>query len=129
MVARAPELAALPAELRRGQRLAQEHAYSATAGGDRHVIIEVDGRAVGRMWSAMGEDALVLMDIVLLPEHRGRGTGTAVLGRLATEAEASGVPVRLQVARNNAAAQRLYARLGFRPDGGDHLHLAMERPT
>lgn len=52
------------------------------------------------------------MDIALLPPHRGRGVGSALLAALTAEAEAAGKPLTIHVERFNPAL-RLYQRLGF----------------
>jgi ribosomal protein S18 acetylase RimI-like enzyme len=66
-----------------------------------------------------------LVDLALLPAHRGAGLGTRLLRALLAEAQASSRPLRLQVLKDNPAA-RLYARLGFHPTGNNGLHLRME---
>jgi GNAT superfamily N-acetyltransferase len=48
----------------------------------------------------------------LLPEHRGRGVGTLLIGRIVDEGRASGRPVTIHVERGNRA-RVLYERLGF----------------
>lgn len=56
-----------------------------------------------------------LFCIATLPEHRRRGTGTAVVTALAQwAAEGGATRAYLQVTAENTAAQSLYERLGFR---------------
>jgi hypothetical protein len=50
--------------------------------------------------------------MAVLPGHRGRGIGTALLGRALEAAGARGEAVSLSVARTNPA-RRLYERAGF----------------
>lgn len=71
-----------------------------------------------------------IMDIALLPEHRGRGTGTALLHRLMAEATSAGKFVSIHVERFNPAL-RLYRRLGFEPaaDEGVYVRLEWRPPT
>jgi GNAT superfamily N-acetyltransferase len=69
-------------------------------------------QSVGRLWLHHGAEALHLIDIALLPEQRGRGTGTRCLHRLLDEARTAGVDMTLEVAIDNRA-QNLYRRLGF----------------
>ncbi|HEX6939117.1 MAG TPA: GNAT family N-acetyltransferase, partial [Longimicrobiales bacterium] len=66
-------------------------------------------------------------DIALLPEHRGRGIGTALLEALIAEADAAGKPVSIHVEQYNPA-RRLYARLGFREVEDLGVYVFMERP-
>ena len=54
-----------------------------------------------------------MIDIALLPDHRGRGIGARLLRDVLHEATAAGLPVRLSVERSNPA-RSLYERLGFR---------------
>jgi ribosomal protein S18 acetylase RimI-like enzyme len=91
-------------------------------------VVEVDGRAAGRLIVARGPDELRVLDVALLPKHRGRGLGTRVLAAILAEADARGAPTTLHVEVRNPA-QRLYRRLGFRPVGVQGgVHLLLERP-
>ena len=86
----------------------------------------VDGdEPVGRLYVRRTAEEFRLIDLALLPEHRGRGIGGALLRGLLHEAAARDVPVRLCVERLNPAAA-WYARLGFRRVGGDGLYDALE---
>jgi ribosomal protein S18 acetylase RimI-like enzyme len=75
-------------------------------------VIEVDGEPAGRLYVARWEDEIRIVDIALLPEHRGRGTGTALVRALLDEAAAAGKRLSIHVEVNNPA-RRLYERLGF----------------
>jgi GNAT superfamily N-acetyltransferase len=60
-----------------------------------------------------GRDAFV-DELFLVPQARGRGVGSEVLGRVRKEAIALGiVALHLEVARDNGQARRLYERWGF----------------
>ena len=72
-------------------------------------------------------DALLIVDIALLPAHRGAGIGTDILRGLLAEAAASGRPVRIHVERTNPAL-RLYRRLGFVPIADHGVYHLMECP-
>jgi len=93
-----------------------------------HVIVDA-GADAGRLYIERRADELRIIDIALLPAHRGRGIGSALIGDLFAEADASGLPVRIHVERGNPA-QRLYLRLGFvfadADDAG--VYRLMERP-
>ena len=57
----------------------------------------------------------VLYDIVVDPEHRGRGIGQQLLDATLAVLEQGGAPrVVLSTAEGNDSAQRLFARTGFR---------------
>ena len=49
-------------------------------------IIERDGVAAGRLLVRRSDDAVHVIDIALLPEHRGAGIGTKLLKELQEEA-------------------------------------------
>ena len=123
------QLLAWPRERRdallRMQFEAQERQIGGGHASVERSIVLVDGRPVGRLYVSRDEACVHLLDIALLPEHRRRGIGTALITWLQAEAAAGGVPLRLHVARTNPAA-RLYQRLGFRPAGGDAVYAAME---
>lgn len=98
--------------LLRMQWLAQRQGYAARHPHAEHQLVLVGERPAGRLWVAREPTELRLVDISLLPAHRGSGLGTTLLQALQQEATATGKPLRLSVARDNPA-RRLYARLGF----------------
>jgi ribosomal protein S18 acetylase RimI-like enzyme len=76
-------------------------------------VVLVDGEAAGRLSVDRSGPVIEVLDIALLPDFRGAGTGTGLLTELLREASASERPVRLHVDTTNRARQ-LYERLGFR---------------
>jgi len=76
-------------------------------------VILIDGVPAGRLYVHRRPEEIRLMDITLLPEHRGSGLGTALLRELLAQGEAAGKPVTIHVEVYNPA-MRLYQRLGFR---------------
>ena len=101
--------AAMQAAFLEQQHRAQHAHYRAVYPDGEFLLIEQDGAAVGRLYLAGQEAALLIVDIALLPAARGTGLGTAILSDLlAGETR----PVQLQVERTNPA-RRLYERLGF----------------
>jgi ribosomal protein S18 acetylase RimI-like enzyme len=90
------------------------------------LVIEADGEPVGRLYTVVLEDQLLVLDIAVLPEWRGRHVGSQMLEDVIAEADRIGVPTALHVERWNAA-RRLYDRLGFTVTGGDEVYLLMER--
>ena len=77
------------------------------------LVVEHGGARVGRLYLERWSGEMRVIDIALIPESRGLGFGTAILGDLIAEAEGSGLAVSIHVERNNPA-MRLYLRLGFR---------------
>jgi len=109
-----------------GQFRAQLASYRARFPGSEHSLVCLGGRPVGRLWLARSAAEILIVDVALMPEHRGSGVGTTLLRGIQDEAQAAAVPVRLSVERDNALAMALYRRLGFRPVGGDELRVRME---
>ena len=106
-----------------------EHGYAsylATQMEEPSVIVlaaEQDGAVVGYTYAgAEGFDYMslrgpagVLYDIVVDPAYRGHGIGRLLLDATLAKLEARGAPrVVLSTAERNEAAQRLFARAGFR---------------
>lgn len=89
-------------------------------------VIEADGADAGWVVVAAMPHEAYIAEIMILPELRGRGIGTAVIGRILATACDAGVPVRLKVNATNQAAIRLYERLGFRRIEGDEVQHVME---
>jgi len=66
---------------------------------------------------ALGEEAEIV-SLGVLPEHRRRGIGSALLDAICGEARSRGAArVVLEMASDNEAASELYARRGFRVVG------------
>lgn len=76
------------------------------------LVIERDGKPVGRLYLEEWPSQIRLIDISLLPEGRGAGIGGAILADLKAMATAAGKALSIHVERNNPA-MRLYLRLGF----------------
>jgi len=88
-------------------------------------VILRDGQAVGRLYVHRSEDAILVIDIALLPEHRGGGLGKQLLNDILSEAGAQGKPVQIYVERENPA-MRLYTRLGFQKTRDQGIYYFME---
>jgi ribosomal protein S18 acetylase RimI-like enzyme len=70
------------------------------------------GEDVGRLYIERWPSQHRIIDIAFLPEHRGQGSGEALLRDLMDEAAACGKDVSIHVEKQNPA-MRLYCRLGF----------------
>jgi GNAT superfamily N-acetyltransferase len=106
---------------------AQTTHYAAHFADASFDVVLVDGEPAGRMIVARRQDELKLIDIALLPQHRGRGLGTRLMASLLDEADERGVKITIYVERFNRAL-RLYGRLGFVTVQDIGVHLRMERP-
>lgn len=87
---------------------------------------------VGRLYLDLSTPALHLVDIALLPDQRGKGTGSAVLRRL--QEMAAAIPegsVHLAVDPMNPRARALYERHGFAvtDTGPSRLFMRWSPPT
>jgi ribosomal protein S18 acetylase RimI-like enzyme len=98
------------------------HQFSAQRDHSRHSypaavdqIIHEQHTPIGRLYVDRSGDTVHVLDITLLPQHRRRGIGTALIGGLLREAGDAGRPVTLYVSAMNPGARRFYDRLGFAP--------------
>jgi ribosomal protein S18 acetylase RimI-like enzyme len=94
-------------------------------------IVLVDGADAGWFFVSTRaddtpHDEIRLVEIMLLPEHRGKGVGSGLIRDLSSKASRAHLPLRLSVDVRNAGAFRLYERLGFRRVGGDETRHFME---
>lgn len=104
---------------------AQDRAYHEAYPDARFDVVVLDGEAVGRLYVARSRTEIRVIDIALLPGHRGRGLGTFLLRELLGEAAGTGRTVSIHVEVDNPA-RRLYARLGFVAVADRGLHVLME---
>lgn len=109
----------------RQQFAAQDLFYRENYPGAELSIVLRDGEPVGRLYVDRRLAEIRLMDIALLPEHRGGGLGTALLEDLLAEGRAAGKPVTIHVEVYNPA-MRLYQRLGFRRKEDKGVYWLME---
>jgi GNAT superfamily N-acetyltransferase len=86
------------------------------AGGTTSVI-EVGNEPVGRLRLIRTAGSIELPGIQLLPRVQGRGIGTAIIKDLQAQAAVAGIPLELEVEKDNPGARRLYERLGFQHVG------------
>jgi ribosomal protein S18 acetylase RimI-like enzyme len=110
----------------RMQFAAQDTWYHEQMPDASYQVVLVDGEPAGRLYVDRREDEIRIVDIALLPEHRGRGLGTALLRELLEEADAAGKPVTIHLERFNPAL-RLYERLGFAQVEDQGVYLFLER--
>ncbi|HEX6700263.1 MAG TPA: GNAT family N-acetyltransferase [Gaiellaceae bacterium] len=89
-------------------------------------VVIVDGERAGRLYVHRGSSDIRIVDIALLPEHRGGGVGSSLLRDLLAEADAAGKSVTIHVERMNPAL-RLYERLGFSLAEDKGVYLFLER--
>jgi ribosomal protein S18 acetylase RimI-like enzyme len=129
---RAEELAPVPWDeaqkhaFLRSQFDAQSRWYREHYARATYEIVLVDGEPAGRLYLHRGDTEIRIVDIALLPEHRGNGVGTSLLSDLLAEADTAGKRVTIHVERFNPAL-RLYERLGFSVAEDKGAYLFLER--
>ncbi len=111
--------------LLRMQYEAQKASYRSQIPAANHQITVYEHVPIGRIITAISEQAVGLVDISLLPEYRGRGFGTVLLQQVQRQAAEQGLPVKLHVLNGNPA-QRLYARCGFYVTEESAPYIAMQ---
>jgi ribosomal protein S18 acetylase RimI-like enzyme len=116
--ARAEELAVVPwseaekAAFLKSQFELQHDHYHSNYPDARYDLICEAGRPIGRYYVEPMQNEIRIMDIALLPEHRGRGIGRRLVQDVLDEAARSRRFVSLHVEAENPA-KRLYERMGF----------------
>jgi GNAT superfamily N-acetyltransferase len=128
---RAQEMAQVPwsAEQKeifvRMQYTAQKQHYAAKYPRASHDVIYVNAIPVGRLYLDRGEEVLHILDITVLPEHRGQGVGSVLLRRILDEAGQLGKPVTIFV-ESFSPSVGLFARLGFEKAQENGFQLLMK---
>ena len=89
-------------------------------------VVLVDGVPAGRLYVARWPEDIRIVDVALMPGHRGAGIGTGLIREIFAEGDESGRKVSIHVEIFNPA-RRLYERLGFVQAGEHGVYLLMER--
>lgn len=107
------------------QFTAQQTHYRAYFPNASHDIILADGAPVGRLYVDRREATIHILDMVLLPEARGRKLGLNILQDLMKEAESAHKALSIYV---DAPSQSLdlFLRLGFKQTSTDGISWLME---
>ena len=91
----------------------------------KHWVIRHGEVAAGRMIvDRTADEEILLIDIALLPEHRNKGIGSVLMGKLIEKASQCGKGIRIHVERFNPALA-WYQRLGLRTDDKSEIYLEM----
>jgi ribosomal protein S18 acetylase RimI-like enzyme len=90
---------------------------------DSSVILS-NNEPIGRLLVDRAEHEFTLVDIALLPTHRGTGVGGQLIKDLLREAAEQGKAVKLSVWQTNPA-KKLYERLGFAAVGDAGVYCEM----
>ena len=104
---------------------AQHKFYTERFASAHFDLIELDGRPIGRLYLDQRHDEIRVIDISLLPEHRGRGIGGELMKSVLQQGIEAGLPVTIHVEQYNPA-MRLYQRLGFKEVRMEGIYRLME---
>lgn len=90
-------------------------------------VIQLSEIDVGIVAMVQEPDCVKLNQLLILPEHQGRGIGSAIMKRIIEDATAFELPVRLQVLKVNSRAIAFFQRLSFQNVGDSDTHVQMEK--
>lgn len=104
--------------------LQHRHYIAHFSDGD-FLIVAGERGPIGRYYVQRSTPDHLLVDISLWPDARRQGIGQTLIAESQCQAQQAGCGMHLHVARHNAAARRLYERLGFAVTGaqGSHYHM------
>ena len=77
-----------------------------------HDIILLGQEPIGRLYVGRSDAEIRILDVILLPNHRGAGFGSYLVGQLLDDARESKRRVRIYL-DNGSPAVRIFERLGF----------------
>jgi ribosomal protein S18 acetylase RimI-like enzyme len=89
-------------------------------------VVVYQNAGIGTLEITRHSDHIHLGEFYLLPQFQRQGIGTILLRQVLAEATAGGLPVCLEVLKNNPV-QSLYKRHGFVIVGQREHHFLMER--
>lgn len=97
---------------------------------DFDVILNADNTPIGRLYLDERDDEFRIIDIALLPQHRGKGIGGKIMQDIIDRAFGAKKPLTIHVESNNPA-MRLYHRLGFKKieDQGVYHLMKLDPPA
>lgn len=89
-------------------------------------IITVGNDIVGILAAVIDLDCITVKQLMIQPEHQGKGIGEHCMAMMERQARVLGIPVRLHVMKINTRAINFYARVGFLVIGETNAHYQME---
>jgi GNAT superfamily N-acetyltransferase len=108
---------------------AQDHEYHRAYPDGIYSVIELATNPVGRLYLRHAASDTRIVDLALLPEYRGWGIGSRILGDLAREADRDRRSLSIHVEVFNDGARRLYERFGFELAEDKGVYLLLARPV
>lgn len=110
----------------RQQYVFQDKHYAEAYFDGEFLLLEREGKPLGRLYLHRDAREIRIVDVSLLPEARNQGIGTLLLQGVFAEAEGAGQIVSIHVEKFNPA-QNLYRRLGFKEVSENGPYWLMER--
>jgi GNAT superfamily N-acetyltransferase len=107
---------------------AQDHEYRRAYPDGVFSVVELSTNPVGRFYLRHGASDTRIVDLALLPDYRGWGIGSRLLGDLAREADRAQRSLSIHVEVFNSGARRLYERFGFALAEDKGVYLLLSRP-
>jgi ribosomal protein S18 acetylase RimI-like enzyme len=90
-----------------------------------YLIVELDGKPIGRLYLHTVDGDFRVLDIALLPENRGAGIGGMLMREMMERAARDNNILTIHVEQYNPA-MHLYERLGFKPVDQYGVYYLME---
>ena len=104
---------------------AQRKHYRAYFPDAAYDVLERDGTPIGRLYVDERQTRVHILDIALMPDRRGGGVGTAIIGAIQDYARTRGKGADIFVERINPA-KSLYDRMGFKVVREEEIYLEMD---
>lgn len=104
----------------------QDAYYRRHYSGARFDLVINDSGPIGRLYHHWSDGELRIIDIALMPAHRGAKVGTQLMHALITLAAARELPTTLYVEMANPV-KSLYQRLGFRKQSENGIYERLHR--
>ena len=104
---------------------AQNQSYKVNFPQAKYSIINLKTDKIGRIIVNRSEREIQLVDIALLPDYRNLGIGSKIISDLIVESQNTGLPIILQVARDNRLALKLYKKLNFKIISENEMKFSM----
>ena len=91
----------------------------------RFFVLEAPGSGdiAGTSWITCDGRRLLLHHFAVKPEYQGRGLSKLLLEASLRHAREAGLPIKLEVARNNLRAVELYKKAGFKSLGDYEVYI------
>jgi GNAT superfamily N-acetyltransferase len=105
------------------QALHFEHSYERPD----YDIIEIEGKAVGRLVLSWEDDHLHCIDLAILPEYRRTHIGSAIMEAIVAEIDRRNISASLFYEKWKPYLEGLYTRYGFTSTKEYDAHVFMQR--